>query len=54
MEERREKQKKVVPAGRFDVQALMDRAVEMRRKVIEDSDSGDGDSGSDDDDWDTD
>ncbi|XP_071115408.1 actin-binding protein WASF3-like [Haliotis cracherodii] len=54
VEERREKQKKVVPAGRFDVQALMDRAVEMRRKVIEDSDSGDGDSGSDDDDWDTD
>ena len=37
--------------GALDVQALMDKAIEMRRKVIEISDSGGDESDDDDDDW---
>ncbi|ESO89245.1 hypothetical protein LOTGIDRAFT_154337 [Lottia gigantea] len=37
LEEKEEKKK--MPSGRLDVQAIMDKAFEMRRRVIEDSES---------------
>ncbi|XP_041351789.1 wiskott-Aldrich syndrome protein family member 2-like [Gigantopelta aegis] len=52
VENRKEEQKRT-PAGRIDVQAMMDRAIELRRKVIEESDDDSGDNDSDND-WDTD
>lgn len=42
-------------AGGFDIQALMERARDMRRKVIEDSDEeGDDASSADEDNWESD
>ncbi|XP_050392098.1 actin-binding protein WASF3 [Patella vulgata] len=48
LEEKEEKKK--MPAGRLDVQAIMDKAFEMRRRVIEDSESEE-EADSDDNDW---
>lgn len=44
-----EKNKETVPKDRFDVHAVMTRAFDMRRKVIEDSESEDDDD--EEDDW---
>lgn len=53
--EAREEKKKQSFSGGFDIQALMERARDMRRRVIEDSDEEEDDAGSaDEDNWDSD
>ena len=49
----RHERKSVTPSvpGALDVQALMDKAIEMRRKVIEVSDDDELSDEDDDDDW---
>lgn len=54
VEESKEK-KKTVCTGGFDIQALMERARDMRRRVIEDSEEeGDDASSAEEDNWDSD
>ncbi|PVD29316.1 hypothetical protein C0Q70_11913 [Pomacea canaliculata] len=53
--EAREEKKKQSFAGGFDIQALMERARDMRRRVIEDSDEEEDDAGSaEEDNWESD
>lgn len=48
-EKEKEQSDKSTPGGNFDVHSIMNRAFEMRRKVIEESEEEDGSS---DDEWD--
>ncbi|XP_061192177.1 actin-binding protein WASF2-like [Saccostrea echinata] len=49
VEEKKQERDKSAPGGNFDVHSIMNRAFEMRRKVIEESEEEDGSS---DDEWD--
>jgi len=52
VEESKEKKKQTVCTGGFDIQALMERARDMRRRVIEDSEEeGDDASSPEEDNW---
>ena len=54
VEENREKKKQEKFTGGFDIQALMERARDMRRRVIEDSEEEGDDASSEEDNWDSD